>query len=213
MGSAPAAAATDSPGEQPGGPAAGAGRRSTRSTRAARRFKVDPLIALFGAVVVLVAVVRPFVAEPFFVPTESMSPTLQPGDHVLAWKLAYRFGDVGRGDVAVLTDPEGGGDALIKRVVGLPGDTIEVRDGVLHVNGIARVDPYVDYAMLESIYFGPVAVPDGQVFVMGDDRSNSRDARDFGPVPEGDLEGKIVAGLWPFDRIGGPPANPVLAAD
>lgn len=184
-----------------------AGARS----RPRRRFRVDPLIALFGAVLLLIGVVRPFVAEPFFVPTGSMAPTLVPGDHVLAWKLAYRLGEPRRGDLAVFSDPEGGEDALIKRVVGLGGDTVEVQDGVLHVNGVPRHEPYVDYAMVDSIYFGPVTVPSGHLFVMGDDRWNSRDSRDFGAVPEGDLAGKVVARIWPPDRLGSPEGTAALA--
>lgn len=181
--------------------------------RAGRRFRVDPLLALLGAVLLLLGVVRPFVAEPFFVPTESMSPTLRPGDHVLAWKPAYRFGAPKRGDLAVLADPAGGDDVLIKRVVGLGGDKVETQDGVLYVNDVARPEAYVDYAMVQSIYFGPVTVPAGHVFVMGDDRSNSRDSRDFGAVPENALEGKVIARMWPPDRIGVPAESPALAGD
>src|SRR3712207_7303918 len=106
-----------------------------------------------------------------------MAPTLRPGDHVLAWKLAYRLGAPERGDLAVLADPEGGDDALIKRIVGLAGDTVEVQDAVLYVNGTPRHEPYVAYEMVDANYFGPVTVPAGHVFVMGDDRANSRDSR------------------------------------
>lgn len=187
--------------------------RTAPRRRGGRRFKIDPLLALIGLALLLVGVVRPFVAEPLFVPTSSMSPTLMPGDHVLAWKLAYRLGEVERGDLAVLTDPEGGRDALIKRVAGLPGDTIEIQDGVLFVNGSARAEPYVDYDRVDSFYFGPVAIPAGQIFVMGDDRSNSRDSRDFGPVPLDSVQGNVVARVWPPDRIEGSQANAVLAAD
>lgn len=203
----PAAAPTVAPNEQAADHEdEAAGARSRR-----RRFRIDPLIALFGAMLLLVGVVRPFVAEPFFVPTGSMAPTLRPGDHVLAWKLAYRLGAPRRGDLAVLSDPEGGEDALIKRVVGLGGDTIEVQDGMLYVNGVPREEPYVDYDMVDSIYFGPVTVPSGHLFVMGDDRWNSRDSRDFGAVPEGDLAGKVVARIWPPDRLGSPEGTAALA--
>lgn len=144
-------------------------------------------------------VVRPFVAEVFRIPSESMSPTLKVGDSVLAAKFAYRFSEPERGDLAVFDGPEG---TTIKRVVGLPGDTVAVRDGVLVVNGDAKREPYVDYELTDSSFFGPERVPEGHVFVMGDNRSNSLDSRSFGPVPEEDLTGKVVLRLAPLGRIG-----------
>jgi signal peptidase I len=144
-------------------------------------------------------VVRPFVAEPFRIPSESMKPTLEPGDQVLATKFAYRLTEPERGDLAVFDDGSG---AVIKRVVGLPGDVISVEDGVLVVNGEPRKESYVNYRLTDSSFFGPETVPEGHIFMMGDNRSNSRDSRTMGPVPEKDLIGRAVLRFWPLDRAG-----------
>lgn len=144
-------------------------------------------------------VVRPFVVEAFRIPSESMVPTLQVGDSVLAAKLAYRFSDAGRGDLAVF---KGGEDLNIKRVVGLPGDTVAIRDGVLFVNGEKKRESYVDYRLTDASFFGPVKVPENRVFLMGDNRFNSRDSRDYGPIPEEDLLGRVSLRIWPLDRAG-----------
>lgn len=152
-------------------------------------------------VVLMFGVVRPFVAEVFRIPSESMSPTLEAGDSVLTLKFAYRLAEPERGDLAVFDGPDG---ATIKRVVGLPGDTVGVRDGVLVVNGKPKREPYVDYNLTDSSFFGPEKVPEGHFFVMGDNRSNSRDSRAFGPVPEEDLTGEVLLRVAPLDRIGAP---------
>jgi signal peptidase I len=161
----------------------------------------DFLVILLLCLIFMFGVVRPFVAEPLYVPTESMAPTLVPGDRVLAAKFFYRLGDPRRGDLVLLSSPEGDAEDLIKRVVGLPGDTVEIRDGVLYVNDGRKNESYVDYRLTDSTFFGPLRVPEGHVFVMGDNRSNSRDSRVFGPAPEKDLLGKVVLRFWPLDRI------------
>ena len=138
-------------------------------------------------------VVRPFGAEAFRVSSGSMAPTLRAGDHVLVDKLAYRIGDPRRGDLVAF---RGVGDGvMIKRAVGLPGDTVAVRDGVLHVNGGRVAEPYVNRELNESNFFGPERVPEGHVFVMGDRRGNSEDSRLFGPVRREDLIGRVLLRL------------------
>ncbi|MBA2442075.1 MAG: signal peptidase I [Rubrobacter sp.] len=146
-------------------------------------------------------VVRPFVLELYLITSESMSPTLQAGDRVLAFKAAYRFTEPERGDLAVFRNGESGGESTIKRVVDLQGDTVAIRDGALFVNGEPRREPYVDYRLTDGNFFGPATVPEGHVFVMGDNRSNSLDSRFLGPIPEGDLLGEASFLLWPPDRI------------
>ena len=149
----------------------------------------------------LFGVIRPFVAETFYIPSSSMEPTLAPGDSVLDLKFAYLLSEPERGDLAAIQDPENANQMLIKRVAGLPTDTIEIRDGVLYVNGEKKEEPYVDYNLTDSSFFGPVEVPPGHVFVLGDNRSNSRDSRDFGPVAEQDLRGQVVLRFWPLSRL------------
>lgn len=176
-----------------------AGERAAPPKRRASVF--DLLLVMFLVFALMFGVVRPFVAEVFRIPSESMSPTLEIGDSVLTVKFAYRIGDPERGDLALFKDPEG--VIAIKRVVGLPGDTVSVRDGVLYVNGERRKEAYVDYELVDSTFYGPEKVPAGHVFLMGDNRSNSRDSRDYGPVPEGDLLGQVILRVLPLDRVGG----------
>ena len=164
--------------------------------------------SVFGAlagVVVLLLGMKLLVAEPFSVPARSMAPTLQPGDHVLVNKLAYRTGDPRRGDLAVVKAPRTG-ELLLKRVVGVGGDEVEIRDGVLYVNRRAEREPYVDHHTIDSVYFGPVRVPAGRLFVLGDNRANSDDSRQLGPVAERDAIGRVDLRLWPLSAAGSPGA-------
>ena len=158
-----------------------------------------------AAVVVAVAAVllgvRSYVAEPLSIPSASMSPTLRPGDHVVASKLAYRVGEPASGDLAVFRAPDGHG-LLLKRVVARGGETVEVRDGELWVAGRRRVEPWVDRGRVDGAWFGPIRVPEGHLFAMGDNRSDSRDSRHFGPIPHGDLVGRAEARVWPLSALG-----------
>src|SRR5215210_3618842 len=113
---------------------------------------LDLLLMMVLAAALMFGVVRPFVAEVFLIPSGSMSPTLKVGDSVLALKLAYRFTEPQRGDLAVFKDPED--ELTIKRIVGLPGDTIATRDGVLYVNGEPKRESYVDYELTDSTFYG-----------------------------------------------------------
>jgi signal peptidase I len=175
----------------------GRGTRGSEKQRSLQRSLLVPLLVLALALVLVFAVVRPFVAEAFYVPSGSMAPALQQGDRVLANKLAYRFSsEPERGDLIAFESPEDGGVSL-KRVVGIPGDEVEVYDGVLLVNGEAPEEPYVEHGLLDSTFFGPQEVPADHVFVMGDNRSNSVDSRSFGAVPEGDVLGEVSARFWP----------------
>jgi len=140
-----------------------------------------PLLVLFGA--------RQFVAESFRIPSLSMSPTLRTGDHVVANKLAYRLGSPRVGDLAVLEAPTG--EVMAKRIVALGGQRVAIRDGVLFVDRHRRDEPYVDHDMVDGFFFGPERVPAGDVFVMGDNRGDSEDSRDYGPIPHDRLIGRI----------------------
>jgi signal peptidase I len=158
--------------------------------------------ALLAAVVLLLLLavpVRAYVAEPFAIPSESMEPTLRPGDHVLVEKLSYRFGSPRRGDLVVFRSPDGGSLA-VKRIVGLAGDRVAIEDGVLAIDGRLQREPYVDQKSIDSVYFGPVVVPRGDVFVMGDNRADSHDSRDYGAVPRRALIGRVLTTLWPLFR-------------
>ncbi len=151
----------------------------------------------FVAVLVLVLVVaRVFFVEPFRTDGVSMVPTLQSGDQVLVDKRAYRDDLPKRRDLVVFHAPRTG-DVTLKRAIGLPGDTVAIEDGVLVVNGRRQVESYADPDKIDSVYFGPVRVRPGTVFLLGDNRLDSRDSRDFGAVARGDLIGRVRGLIWP----------------
>ncbi|CAN5648108.1 signal peptidase I [soil metagenome] len=171
-------------------------RRPPSPTEGKRRGASPLEFALIALVCLglVFGVVRPFVAEVLFIPSGSMAPTLEAGDRVLAEKLAYRISEPRRGDLAVF---EADGALNVKRVAGLAGDRVEIRDGVLHVNGEPRREPYVDRRLNDGNFFGPEKVPEGHVFVLGDNRQNSLDSRSLGSIPEERLVGEVRLRLWP----------------
>ena len=163
---------------------------------------VEFLVILAVAFVLVFGFVRPFVLEAFRIPSESMVPTLLVGDRVFVNKFIYRFTEPERGDVVVFYSVNGGEEDLIKRVVGVAGDEVEVRNGTLLVNGEAREEPYLNRNLPFNDSYGPSEVPEGHVFVMGDNRANSADSRVFGPLPIENIEGEAFLRFWPPGRIG-----------
>jgi signal peptidase I len=174
------------------------GRRSPKKSGGVFEF----LVILLVSFALVFGVVRPFILEAFRIPSESMVPTLEIGDRLFVNKFIYRFTDPERADVIVFKSIEGGEEDLIKRVVAVPGDTVEVRDGTLYVNGQPQPDAQVNREFPDRSYYGPKTVPEGRVFAMGDNRANSRDSRFFGPVPYENIEGEAFLLFWPLDRIG-----------
>jgi signal peptidase I len=124
----------------------------------------------------------------------SMIPTLEDGEFVLVSKLNYRFGDVERGDIIVFHYPMDPEQELIKRVIGLPGDTINVQNGIVSVNGQSLEEPYIAAA---PAYSGEWMVPDGHLFVLGDNRNDSSDSHSWGYLPFDKVVGKAVVIYWP----------------
>jgi signal peptidase I len=161
------------------------------------------LWALLALAVLAVVLLRVFVLEPFRIPSDSMAPTLVAGDQVLVDKRAYSGGAPRRGDLAVFRAPRTG-EILLKRVVAVGGDTVGIEDGVLVVDGRRPREPYADPDAIDSVYFGPVRVRPGTVFVLGDNRANSEDSRDFGAVPADRMIGRVRARIWPPGRWGAP---------
>jgi signal peptidase I len=135
------------------------------------------------------------VVEPFAVASSSMSPTLHDGDEVLVEKVGPRLGRVGRTDVVVFTAPGTRSTLMVKRVAAVAGDRVGIEDGLLVVNGRSVVERYLDQATVDGVYFGPVTVPSGSVFVLGDDRADSVDSRVFGSVPVGRVVGRVLLRL------------------
>jgi signal peptidase I len=164
---------------------------------------VEFLVILLISFALVFGFVRPFVVEAFYIPSESMIPTLRVGDRVLVNKFIYRFTEPERGDILVFESVEGGSEDLIKRVVAVPGDTIAVRRGKVVLNGERQSEPYVNKKYPDRSFSPPTTIPKGHVFMMGDNRANSRDSRFFGPVPKEKIEGEAFLRFWPPDRIGG----------
>ena len=175
------------------------GRRSPRKGGGFLEF----LIILLVAFALVFGFVKPFVLEAFRVPSESMVPTLEVGDRFLTNKFIYRIREPERGDIIVFRSVEGGDEDLVKRIVAVAGDEVAVENGVLRVNGVTQNEPFTNKGFPDDgSFFGPTRVPEGTVFVMGDNRANSRDSRFFGPVPVENIEGEAFVIFWPPWRIG-----------
>jgi signal peptidase I len=147
-------------------------------------------------VVVVTGVVtaRLTVSDPMRVSSASMAPTVCTGGVVVIDHLGPRRG-VEVDDIVTFTSPTDGSEQ-IKRVVAVGGQKVGIADAVLEVDGRAVNEPYVDQATIDGVYFGPVLVPEGSVFVMGDNREFSIDSRTFGPIPAGAVDGRLVTTLW-----------------
>ncbi len=135
----------------------------------------------------------------------SMEPTLTPGEFLIVNKLAYRFGEMQRGDVIVFYYPLDTSQRFIKRLIGLPGDEVVVSDGKVFINGQALKEPYIS---APPTYMGSWQVPSDAVFVLGDNRNRSADSHVWGMVPLDYIIGKAIFIYWPFDRFGLIPGHP-----
>jgi signal peptidase I len=155
----------------------------------------------------IVLVVHTFVFNLSTVKGNSMRPTLEDGEWLFINKIGFLLGKPDRGDIVILKDPQGAlgfREYLVKRVVALPGETVEARNGLLYVDGHEVSEPYTEVP-IEDGDFGPVKVPEGHYFVMGDNRHRaaSTDSRSFSTVPEDLIKGKAQFVLWPIGKIGG----------
>lgn len=168
---------------------------------------VEWALVIIGAILVAF-IVKTFFVQAFRIPSESMVPTLEKGDRVLVNKLSYQLHDVNRGDVVVferppnLTAAPGDPEDLIKRVIGLPGDTVQTKDGKVYVNGRELDEPYLPKGTITDNIDQPIDIPKGHIWVMGDNRGNSQDSRVFGPVAEDTIVGRAFLLMWPPGRIG-----------
>jgi signal peptidase I len=157
----------------------------------------DLLIAIGLALVIIV-----FLYQPVKVEGTSMAPLLSDQERIFINKFVYRFEPIDRGDVVVFWYPLDRSKSFIKRVVGLPGETVEIRKGVVFVNGVSLAEPYVPPQYEDLTDFGPVRVPRDNYFVMGDHRISSNDSRVFGTVASHYIYGRAVFAYWPVDHFG-----------
>jgi signal peptidase I len=168
--------------------------------------QIVEFIATLAIAFLVAQAVRTWVIQPFVVPTGSMLPTIQLSDQVLANKFVYRFSGPQRGDIVVLDDPAGQVGTLIKRVIAVGGQTVDLQHGAVVVDGEALAETYTHGQPSEplpgsNVTF-PVKVPADSVWVMGDNRTQSQDSRWFGPVPLSSVHGRAFFIYWPWARIG-----------
>ena len=157
---------------------------------------------------VVIGLGRAFLAEPVRISSGSMAPTLLRGDVVLVDRRHLDVADLRRGDLVTFANPQTSEESL-KRVLALPGDTVATIDAVVHVNDEPVDEPYVDFSDWEGIFAARVEVPDDTVYLLGDNRGDSVDSRDFGAVPVDRLDGRVLVRLWPPVRVGAaPPRQP-----
>lgn len=171
------------------------------------------IIVIVGAVV-LAVVVKVFLLQAFYIPSLSMYPTLHEGDRVLVNKLSYRMHDVNRGDIIVFERPASETSSnipdLIKRVIGLPGESVAFDNGSVYINGQPLEESYLPAGTVTSAANAPnkctlqdpCVVPEGDVWVMGDNRGDSKDSRYFGPIDENSIVGRAFVRVWPLGRFG-----------
>jgi len=184
-------------GEAAGGEARRAARASVRLLRAAWEFLHDLSVAVLFCFFLIA-----FVAQAFRVQGTSMEPLLLDGERIVVNKFVYRFHGIERGDVVVFWYPRDPAVSFIKRVVGLPGDLVEIRAGLLFVNGLEVREGYLPEAFRDGDSYPPTEVRKGYYFVLGDHRRSSNDSRSWGEVPEKYIYGRAVFRFWPLARVG-----------
>ncbi len=169
------------------------------------RAAVEWVLVILGAIGVAL-LLKIFLFQAFYIPSSSMEPTLQIDDRVLVNKLSYDAHDVNRGDLIVFRRPEEiSGDTrdLIKRVIGLPGESVSTDPdtGEVLIDGQPLIEPYLEPSVRSSGLETPVVVSEDHVFVMGDNRGNSQDSRVFGPIETDSIVGRAFIRVWPLDTI------------
>lgn len=185
-------------------------RAAHGNSNAARDF--IELVAFAGLAFVVALLVRAYVAEPFIIPSASMTDTLMVGDRLVGEKLTYRSSSPQAGDIVTFKDPDDPSLTLIKRVVATEGQTVNLVDGKVYVDGTELSEDYTDgkpsyplpaqSSLLSSAITYPYTVPAGHIWVMGDNRTNSQDSRYFGAIPVSNVTSKAVFVFWPPEHVG-----------
>lgn len=226
VGPRPRGAAPSTPDPAPAGPgpdsddfwvddAAAEPELTERGFQSQLRTATEWVAVAIGALAVAL-LIKAFLLQAFYIPSPSMDPTLQTDDRVLVNKLSYRLGDVQRGDIVVFDRPESvvsKTDDFIKRVIGLSGETVSFSEGTVFIDGRQLIEDYVGEHLTTNDRVIPgcdntpavadtCVVPDGHIFVMGDNRDASLDSRTFGPVDEDTIVGRAFLKVWPLGDIG-----------
>ena len=193
--------------------------RATRKLPRGWRIVIDWIVTIVGAIAIVLAI-KAWVINPYRIPSSSMEPTLhcaRPGsgcesrfsDRVLANRFIYHFRKPSRGDIIVFKTPPlakqrcGAGGTFVKRLIALPGETWQEKNGFVFINGKKLLEPYVKGDRRDTGTSFPIrTIPAGMYFIMGDNRTQSCDSREWGPVPRGNLIGEVFAVYWPPNRIG-----------
>lgn len=164
-------------------------------------------LQIIAIALALALFIRTFVAEPRFIPSDSMLPTLEVGDRLVVEKISYHFRLPTRGEIVVFDPPQQlriqgytKDQAFIKRVIGTPGQIVQIQEGKVYLNGTALKEDYI--AEPPKYQMEPVKVPEDQLFVMGDNRNNSNDSHVWGFLPKQNIIGHACFRFWPFSRIG-----------
>jgi signal peptidase I len=171
---------------------------------------------LIGGALVIALVVKAFLFQAFYIPSDSMVPTLKTNDRVIVNKLSYHLHKVHRGDIIVFRTPKGPDGKpidptikdLVKRVIGLPGETVSEKDGHILINGKALKESYLPEGTVSNCASFPAQcfptgpIPASRYWVMGDNRPNSRDSRYFGAITKSEIVGRVFVRVWPLNRLG-----------
>ena len=180
--------------------------QTRKSTPAEIGKSILSFVLMLAAVFAFVWLMKTFVYQAYNIPTGSMENTIMPGDMVFAEKISFRFGEPEAGDIVTFQDPRSTDDRiLIKRVIATAGQVVEIIDGGVVVDGVRLEEPYVigttgPLATYDVSY--PYTVPEGHVWVMGDNRQNSTDSRAFGAIPLSLVKERAVFIYWPFNHFG-----------
>jgi signal peptidase I len=172
------------------------GKVEARQKNRALRTVIE-IVVIVAAAFAIAMLVQAFLIKPFTIHQVSMEPTLDEGDRILINRVVYHFREPKNGDVVVFHSPVKDGEDLVKRVIAVGGDTVSISDGKLYVNGVVQNEPY----LLEQNFAGEMEetpIPEGQLFVMGDNRNNSGDSRFFGPIDEDLVLGCAFCVYWPI---------------
>jgi signal peptidase I len=160
-------------------------------------------VGLVVLALVIALLIKTFLFQAFYIPSESMVPTLKVHDRVLVNKLSYKLHPVHRGDIVVFRSPphaDPGINDLVKRVIGLPGESVSGHDGHVYIDGKLLPESYLPAGMVTSD-FGPIALGKDSYWVMGDNRINSKDSRSFGPITKSKIVGRVFLRIWPLNRL------------